>query len=484
MSESKHSQGNTSPVTLHHPYFYLSEAAANSLVRYEYKGVDHSFIYRYILSPFAQLLVDTLTPHWLAPNLITLTGLIFMILAYLITAFYYISNPTLDDIDEDFSTHAQRAIVPNWVFAFNAAAMLIYQTLDNMDGKQARKTHSSSPLGLLFDHGCDAINSMMGSQLWIAAMAISVTTHPVATFTCVMGPMVLFYISTWEEYHSGVLILPWFNGPTEGLLLGACTMIVSFLTHPMDFWHSYSIWQRFAPTTLNDRFGTLSNVDVLITITVFMTLREIVFKVIWVVYKYGIHSCLNLLPMISFASLTWVIGYTDPYLMERNFTLFLHLISALFVEMVTSMMLNHLTGEKYNYLRWVLVPYWILAGLVVRNHGSSSSSSTTMYGSTDHDMDIFVAVYTAMVIVYLLFKWRIIIHEMCMILGIYCFDIVTPLGPDYSAVQTVLGIFCFDTSSHTISPEVTNGNKNPTVVPSKEQGIAVQTGVPLEKKLL
>jgi ethanolaminephosphotransferase len=28
-----------------------------------------------------------------------------------------------------------------------------------VDGKQARRTNSSSPLGQLFDHGCDAINT-------------------------------------------------------------------------------------------------------------------------------------------------------------------------------------------------------------------------------------------------------------------------------------------------------------------------------------
>ena len=29
-----------------------------------------------------------------------------------------------------------------------------------MDGKQARKTGSSSPLGVLLDHGCDALTCM------------------------------------------------------------------------------------------------------------------------------------------------------------------------------------------------------------------------------------------------------------------------------------------------------------------------------------
>jgi len=28
---------------------------------------------------------------------------------------------------------------------------------DEMDGKQARRSGNSSPLGLIFDHGCDAM---------------------------------------------------------------------------------------------------------------------------------------------------------------------------------------------------------------------------------------------------------------------------------------------------------------------------------------
>jgi len=34
---------------------------------------------------------------------------------------------------------------------------MIYITLDNVDGKQARRTGTSSPLGQIFDHGMDAI---------------------------------------------------------------------------------------------------------------------------------------------------------------------------------------------------------------------------------------------------------------------------------------------------------------------------------------
>ena len=34
----------------------------------------------------------------------------------------------------------------------------MYLTLDSIDGKQARRSKVSSPLGQLFDHGSDSIN--------------------------------------------------------------------------------------------------------------------------------------------------------------------------------------------------------------------------------------------------------------------------------------------------------------------------------------
>ena len=39
-----------------------------------------------------------------------------------------------------------------------AAGLFIYQTLDAIDGKQARRIQCCSPLGELFDHGCDALS--------------------------------------------------------------------------------------------------------------------------------------------------------------------------------------------------------------------------------------------------------------------------------------------------------------------------------------
>ncbi len=52
----------------------LTDDERLALVNYKYKGADLSLTYKYVLSPAAQWCVDTLTPPWVAPNVITLAG--------------------------------------------------------------------------------------------------------------------------------------------------------------------------------------------------------------------------------------------------------------------------------------------------------------------------------------------------------------------------------------------------------------------------
>ena len=80
----------------------------------------------------------------MAPNLITLVGLALNI----VTMGVFVSYDSAYKVD-----------LPTWAYALMAFTVLGYQTLDAVDGKQARRTGSSSPLGQLFDHGCDAMST-------------------------------------------------------------------------------------------------------------------------------------------------------------------------------------------------------------------------------------------------------------------------------------------------------------------------------------
>ncbi|KAF3789608.1 Choline/ethanolaminephosphotransferase 1 [Nymphaea thermarum] len=88
------------------------------------------------------------------------------------------------------------------------------QTFDAVDGKQARRTNSSSPLGELFDHGCDALTCAF------EALAFGSTAMcGKDTFWFWVIAAVPFYCATWEHFFTNTLILPEINGPTEGLML-------------------------------------------------------------------------------------------------------------------------------------------------------------------------------------------------------------------------------------------------------------------------
>ena len=47
-------------------YNYVPEDQENNLKEYKYSGGEASLIYKHIISPLAQKIVDTIIPIWLA----------------------------------------------------------------------------------------------------------------------------------------------------------------------------------------------------------------------------------------------------------------------------------------------------------------------------------------------------------------------------------------------------------------------------------
>ena len=53
------------------------------------------------------------------------------------------------------STLGSNEHVPSFVWLMSGILLFLSHTLDGIDGKQARRTGTSSPVGEMFDHGCD-----------------------------------------------------------------------------------------------------------------------------------------------------------------------------------------------------------------------------------------------------------------------------------------------------------------------------------------
>lgn len=62
---------------------------------------------------------------------------------------------------------------PWWAYIQAAIGLFVYQTLDATDGKQARRLSSSSPLGELFDHGCDSMTQGLPKSSYRKDISVS-----------------------------------------------------------------------------------------------------------------------------------------------------------------------------------------------------------------------------------------------------------------------------------------------------------------------
>lgn len=144
-----------------------------------------------ILDPYMQIWWEWVVhklPNWLAPNCMTLAGLLIVITTTIIFIRY---SP---DAKQD---------MPPWLLLLGALSIFIYQTLDACDGKQARRTQSQSQLGELFDHGCDSLSTIFIAL--IVAITCKLGSSPTLLFFQCCFAICLFYTAHWQTYVSGHL---------------------------------------------------------------------------------------------------------------------------------------------------------------------------------------------------------------------------------------------------------------------------------------
>jgi phosphatidylglycerophosphate synthase len=197
---------------------YITPDGFKHLDNYKYISNGYSFLETHVLNHFWERFVNIL-PMWLAPNLITFIGFIFMALSYLIML----------PFDQTLAND-----IPQWIFFVSAFFQHIYQTFDAIDGKQARRTKGSSPLGQLFDHGCDSFSTSF--LILSISQATKLGADKETFFVMVTTVSVIFWISMWSEFHTKVLKTHVFNiGIAEGQLIMQSILILTGI-FGQNFW--------------------------------------------------------------------------------------------------------------------------------------------------------------------------------------------------------------------------------------------------------
>ncbi|RKU44625.1 hypothetical protein DL546_007175 [Coniochaeta pulveracea] len=334
----------------------VSDEALSHLKTYKYSSVDKSPVSEYILKPWWNFCVELL-PLWLAPNMVTLIGFGFILINVVFLVLYM---PDLVGPG------------PTWLYFSFAAGLFMYQTMDNIDGKQARRTGTSSGLGELFDHGIDSLNCTLASLLETAAMGLG--TSKSGVFTALVPCLPMFF-STWETYHTHTLYLGVVNGPTEGILFACMIMVLSGIYGP-------GIWTEPLVNHLGENWtfgyaahmGTTSIRDLwIVFVTASLLVGHIPFCVINVVKARRSRDqpvlpvFLEWTPMAVFTISigAWLYSPYSTLMRENHLVLFCVTMAFVFGRMTTKMILAHLTRQDFPM--WTVMLWPLVGGAVLGN---------------------------------------------------------------------------------------------------------------------
>lgn len=202
----------------------FDETDSKNLREYKYHAGAYTPLDTF-LSKLADKLINWV-PKCLSPNAITLIGLSCNLFGVVLLHLFG---------DED-SWRARLS------FFISASMALFYMFMDFLDGKQARRLGCSSPLGQLFDHGCDSLNIHL--VLYAVIKSLGVTNmRQIALLFGVCG----FMFASFQiiEYYDDVLMFGLsFFGVSEAevmsVLISLITSIfgVSFWQVPIPFYPS------------------------------------------------------------------------------------------------------------------------------------------------------------------------------------------------------------------------------------------------------
>uniref|UniRef100_A0A915PS52 CDP-alcohol phosphatidyltransferase n=1 Tax=Setaria digitata TaxID=48799 RepID=A0A915PS52_9BILA len=189
---------------------HLRVAQMDRLRQHKYSAVDISWLDEYCMKRFWEYVVQ-FYPMWISPNVITVSGFFINLVTVLILACF---------------SYDAKIAASSWAYFQAAVGLFLYQTLDATDGKQARRTGSSSPLGELLDHGCDAMSQVLVTLNICYAMLLGQERYVVLFVT--VSSVTLFYCAHWSTYCTGRL-----KFAKQVPLFIFDVILLEFNTHPM-----------------------------------------------------------------------------------------------------------------------------------------------------------------------------------------------------------------------------------------------------------
>lgn len=343
-------------------YEYVTAEQLAGFDKYKYSAVDTNPLSLYVMHPFWNSVVKIL-PTWLAPNLITFFGFMLLVFNFVLLTFFDFHF---------YASEAGREHVPNWVWIVAGLLSFTAYTLDGVDGKQARRTNSSTPLGELFDHGLDSWACIFFVVTVYSIFGRGETGVTVLTLYFILWVVLFsFILSHWEKYNTGILFLPW------GYDISQVTISLVYIVTAIvgvEAWH--------IPILFNFMYRDLFTTMILgfaFTATLPMSFYN-VFKA----YRNGTlkHSSFyeSMLPFISPAflfilSTLWVI-LSPSEILERQPRVFYFMVGTAFANITCKLIVCQMSNTRCEALNWLLFP--LLIALIAVVSGLTQLSETVL----------------------------------------------------------------------------------------------------------
>jgi len=372
---------------------YISQQGVLNLATYAYSGQDRSIMANYVMKHFWNWLIDNVVPRWVAPNLLTLSGLIAVLLGYCSLVLACPNNMQFCDS------------ISRGTCVFVAFMVFFYQTADNLDGKQARKTGSASPLGEVFDHGGDSLMA----PLFPIILGTVCQLDSYMTFISFLMMITLFYLAHWEAYFVRALVLRPIANPTEAQLWMISLLLLT-AWKGTGFWIQQVSLPIFGLVQLNHLLfylscmGFFSNVaDHWLTVRKFFTSHQMSMR----------PAYLYLLPFATLVTCSCLWAYCTPEVLTSTPRLFMGIVGLLFSYLAIRSIVQSVCKEPFLLYYNALGPLLLITLQAIIG---------AVYKPVV-DYELIIQLYFVVVLIHVAYLVTTIVSEFCYYLDIFAFRI-------------------------------------------------------------
>lgn len=380
---------------------YLTNEHLAGFENYKYSSIDTSPLSIYIMHPLWNKVV-LLFPKWIAPNVLTFVGFLFTVFNFILFSYYdyyfYASS----------SVHQWDRPIPRWVWAVAAINIFLAYTLDGIDGKQARRTQTSGPLGELFDHGLDSWTAVLiPTCLYSVFGRTSPGISSMRFYFCLWNVFINFHLSHWEKYNTGVLFLPW--GYDASMVVAIIVFLITFVCGHT-FWTfklpgDISAGQMFELTFYG--CALLSNFPMSLW-NVYKSYRDKTGKM-----RSFLEAMRPLVPVLIFLFLTaWWVTHSPMDIVSVDPRCMYFMTGTIFSNICCRLIVSQMSSTRCEILNWLLIPTAVTVVLAVNMPASGQNSEL-----------ILLYVLTTIATVAHIHYGTCVVRQMCKHFRIDCFRI-------------------------------------------------------------